>query len=239
MLAMVLSIGEGSTMLSQQKSRDILRSAIDERNERQKRVDAAKAAFARAVDLQREAKERLTTLGDVDQAIISHGADVIRSSVDTGERPANLRLPKDITARCKARDEAQEKIVSLQAIRQTLSHDLENARSELDAANVSVNQAARSVLEEKAIHIAERLHAVKREEWALAARLRGLAELWLPTADRSIRPMRLSKRIAEALAAQEPQYPTALRPEAQYTVAWRASYTSLLVDTEAPLDRAL
>jgi hypothetical protein len=226
-------------MLSQPTPRDNLRCAIAERNEHQKRVDTAEAALARAVNLQQEAKEQLSKFADVEEAITSYGADVVRASVGANEKPADLTLPDDIAARRQARDEAQNTIATLQAIQQTLSHDLEKARSALDDANVNVSQAAQPVLVQEASHIAERLHAVKHEEWALAAQLRGLAELWLPTADRSIRPMRLSKRIAEALAAQEPQYPSALRPEAQHTVAWRAFYISLLVDAEATLNHAL
>jgi hypothetical protein len=64
---------------------------------------------------------------------------------------------------------------------QTLSDELDAAKAALADAERSAREAALSVMSEEAGRIAERLDAAKREMWALSNKLRGLAQIWLPS----------------------------------------------------------
>ena len=227
-------------MLSQPKPREILRNAITERDLRQKRFDAAQVALARAELMLCETEQNLSTFADVEEQIASHGASVVRSSIDTGEKSENLSLPETIVARRTARDKARDTVATAKSAHRTLSNELDAAKAPLAEANSSVCQASQLVMIEDAERIAARLQSAKREVWDLAARLRGLSEVWLPDkTQQSLRPIRLSRSIIDAIAAEEPQCAFAARPELKHTATWQSYYAELLLDSEADLDGAL
>ena len=83
-------------MLNRTQPRDVLRAAIDEREGRQRRVDAASATLACADDLRREALCQ-AELAEVEEAIISHRADVMRAAAT---RTARSRVWPCLRAYC-------------------------------------------------------------------------------------------------------------------------------------------
>lgn len=91
---------------------------------------------------------------------------------------------------------------------------------------------------EGAGRIAEQLHEAKRRVWGLAAQLRGLSGVWLPTAGQSMRPLRLPPRIEAGLAQEEPQYAPTSRPEMKQAERWRAFYAALMANPDARFDGA-
>lgn len=223
-------------MFSQPKSRQILRSAIAERDLRQKRFATAQVALARAELMLCEAEAHLREFADVDEAISLNNAEGIKTRVRSGGKPPKMSVPENLLARRKGRDAVRAQVAAAKSVATKLLDEANAARSVLAEANFAVSEAAQAIIFEEASAVATRLRSVNRERWLLANQLRGLAELWLPTTtNQTMRPARLPQSVLESLAEQEPQYGRDARPEVKHTAAWRALYTALLTDAEATL----
>lgn len=178
-------------MLNKTQPRDLLRAAIAARDERRRRVDAASATLACADDLRSEALCQADLL-EVEEAIVSHRADAVRAwaARSDGAKPS-MAVPESLIARRRACAEASESAAAAASARKALSDELVAAKAALAEAERSAKMAALPIVLEEAGRVAARLDAAKQEVWQFAARLRGLAELWLPTgADQTPRPVR-------------------------------------------------
>jgi hypothetical protein len=212
--------------------RDLLSAAIDKRDERQRRVDAAVATIACADDLQDEAicQAELVT---IQEAINSHRADAMRAfAANPGSKKPSMAIPESLIARRKACEEATQSAAAAASARKALIDELEGAKASLATAERSVNQAALPILLAEAEHVAALLQASKQQTWALANVLRGFTEIWVPTGvDGALRPVPMSPAVRAALDLQEPQCVPSMRPEAKQAAVWRAFYTALLTDS--------
>ena len=90
------------------------------------------------------------------------------------------------------------------------------------------------VMLEAAKKTATYLVAARREVWRLEAQLNGLAETWISGRE-GPRPVRLTRRLLDALSPVQPQYAPSMRPEIKQSAAWRAFHTVLLTDPDATL----
>jgi hypothetical protein len=223
--------------LPKTQPREILRAAIAERDEWQRRVEVATATLARATDLLREAESRLAEFSAVDEEIVSHRADKIKDWAGSGGKKPNATLPENLIARRKARNEASEDVACAQFAAKSLADDLDAAKATLASAACSTRDVTLSVVFEEAEVIAARLAAAKREMWDLASQLRGLAQIWLPNGtDQTLKPIQLPSQVLSSLTSEEPQTPPNQRPEAKQEAAWRSFHTALLADPEVTFE---
>lgn len=114
-------------MLSQARSRDVLRAVIADRDVCQTRVEDANAVLARADILLREAEARLADLARIDDEVAAHMTAAIKSSGSP-----TLDLPSNLGSSSQGRDEAQDCATAAQAARKTLAKDAETAKSKRD-----------------------------------------------------------------------------------------------------------
>jgi hypothetical protein len=221
-------------MLNRTQPRDVLRAAIDEREGRQRRVDAASATLACADDLRREALCQ-AELAEVEEAIISHRADAMRAWAASPDREKpSMAVPESLIARRRACAEARESAAAAASARKALSDELDEAKSALADAERSAREAALAIVLGEAERIASQLDAAKRETWDLSNKLRGFGRLWVPTGpEQTPKPVRLPPQVQAALDAQEPQHPPLMNPETKHAAAWRAYHAALLADPEA------
>jgi hypothetical protein len=101
----------------------------------------------------------------------------------------------------------------------------------LSEAERAASEATEPVMLEEAERVATYLVAARREVWRLEAQVNGLAETWISGRE-GPRPVRLSRKLLDALSPVEPQYPPSMRPEIKQTAAWRAFHTALLANPE-------
>jgi hypothetical protein len=213
--------------------RDLLRAAITEREERERRVKMATDALARANDLLHDAQVRLTEFAGVDEAIAAYRADRVKAWAGLGGEKPSMGVPENLIARRQARDEAGEEVSAAQSTCKALSTELTSAKAALAEAERGVREAALLVLFEEAERIAARLEVAKREVWRLANQLRGLGRLWAPSgSNNSLRPVQLSPAVLTALVLDEPQHPPLMPPDAEDAARWRLFQDRLLTDPE-------
>jgi hypothetical protein len=147
-----------------------------------------------------------------------------------GERPSG-DVPKSLIARRQARDRTVEEIGAAKVACKALSNDLDAAKAALAEAERAASEATEPVMLEQAERDATFLVAARREVWRLEAKLRALGETWISRRE-GPRAVRISRKILDALGAQEPQYVPSMRPEIKEAAAWRAFHTALLTDPD-------
>jgi hypothetical protein len=107
------------------------------------------------------------------------------------------------------------------------------------AAENLVAEAAGSVLAAEADAIAGQLMTANRVAWGHAARLRGLAAIWLATNGGPLRPIPISAKARAALDEIDPReanFVPGTGPEARAQAAFRAWHVQLLQDADATLN---
>jgi len=226
-------------MLAQTKPRDRLRVAIGARDECQRKLDVAEVAAGRAQQLVRQAENHLATFADVDGTIAAFNADAVTAWASGTDKEPTIGVPAQLAVRRNARANATDRLATARATHSALADKVDEARVVLADANLNVSEAARAVLVEEATVLAGKLYKLKREEWALSARLRGLGEVWLPSANQSLKPMQLPSPVLEAITARESQHPPSARPEIKHAAMWRSFFTALLSNHDARPDAAL
>jgi hypothetical protein len=220
-------------MLQKNTSRDQLRATIAEREKRRQCVEEAAAALDRGSALLRDAEARLQTeFADVDAAIATHHAERVKAWASFGGEKPSIEVPKTLLARRKARDETIEQINAARIASETLSRELDAAKNAFIQSERTASEATVPIMLEEAEQVATYLIAARREVWRLEAQLRALGETWV-SGKEGPRPVRLSRKVLDALSAQEPQYPGFQRPEIKQAASWRAFYTALLTDPDA------
>ena len=134
-----------------------------------------------------------------------------------------------------ARDKTVEEIGAAKVACEALSEELDAARAALTEAERATSESTVPVLLEEADQVATYLVAARWEVWRLEAQLNGLATLWVPTRQNqgAPRPVRLTRKLLDALSPQEPQYPPSMPPEIKQSAAWRPFHTALLTDSDA------
>jgi hypothetical protein len=214
--------------------RERLRTAIAERELRQRRVEASCAALDRATNLLRENEASVAGFADVENAILSARADTMKTWARTGGTKPDMQVPEHLMARRKAREEAAENFDAAKVACERLSSESEAARSSLAASERAAQEAALLVMVAEAERIAARLETVKEEFWQLTFELRGIARFWAPSG-LTIRPIHLPPDVlaTATLATRERQYPAGASPEVQQTAAWRSFFECLLADADA------
>jgi hypothetical protein len=147
-----------------------------------------------------------------------------------GEKPSG-DLPKSLIARRQARDKTVEEIGAAKVACKALSDELDAAKAAFSEAERSASEAALPVMLEEAEQVVGYLIAARREVWRLEAQLNALGETWIPGRE-GPRPVRLSRRLLDALSSAQPQYPPSMRPEIKQSAAWRAFHAALLADPD-------
>jgi hypothetical protein len=170
-----------------------------------------------------------TLLGN-DSATTHHAQQVKAWAGTGGERPSG-DVPKSLIARRQARDRTVEEIGAAKVACKALSNDLDAAKAALAEAERAASEATEPVMLEQAERDATFLVAARREVWRLEAKLRALGETWISRRE-GPRAVRISRKILDALGAQEPQYVPSMRPEIKEAAAWRAFHTALLTDPD-------
>ena len=225
-------------MLDKMTPRDQLRAAIAEREKRRQNVEKATTAADRGNALLRDAEARLVQLSQVEGDIAAHTAEAVKkwAGGSTGEKPS-LEVPKNLVARRKARDETREKVEAAKVACKALSGELDAAKAALSQSECAASEATVPVMQEEAERVATYLVAARREVWRLEAQLRALGETWIAGRE-GPRPVRLSRKVLDAIDPVQPQYPPLMRPEIKQSAAWRAFHTDLLTDPDATWEEA-
>jgi hypothetical protein len=176
-----------------------------------------------------------TEFADVDQAITAHHAQQVKAWAGAGGGKPSGDLPKSLIARRQARDKTIEEIGAAKVACKALSSELDAAKAALMEAECAASEATVPIMLEEAERVATYLVAARREVWRLEAQLNALGETWIPGRE-GPRPVRLSRRLLDALSSAQPQYPPSMRPEIKQSAAWRAFHTALLTDPGKTLD---
>ena len=112
-----------------------------------------------------------------------------------------------------------------------LSNDLDAAKAALSEAERAASEATEPVMLEQAERDATFLVAACREVWRREALLRALGETWIAGSE-GPRPVRISRKVLDALSAVESQYIPSMRPEIKQSAAWRAFHAAPLTDPD-------
>jgi hypothetical protein len=157
--------------------------------------------------------------------------------VSEGDRPATLpRLPPELVARQKARDEAREHRVAMLAAHDRLASDLAETRDVLRRCEENVNQHAVAIIAAEADDLADRLHAACALAVRLSEELCGLGALWLPSVNGQPRPFPLSPSVVRTLRNDEivARLRQPLFPSGAAIARWRAKLDALICDDDDP-----
>jgi hypothetical protein len=112
------------------------------------------------------AEAKLATFGDVDDAIVAYRSERIKA-VAKGGPAADLTLPDDLLNRRAARDQALQEVAANKVAHNSLVADVSAAQKDFRRAEECVNEAANSILFEKARSQAAVLKAAWSNVWHL------------------------------------------------------------------------
>lgn len=152
--------------------RSALREAISTHKAALEQVASAKATLQKGNDLVAALSKELAEFQDLDNEVALARSANLKLALATGEQHFNIAEPSGFASRIIARDNAMERLASVQMALPTLEREVADAEAEATNCDFAIERAAEKVLavetELRAVAHLEKITALRKEHYIIS-----------------------------------------------------------------------